>query len=259
MKKYLSILFLIIFIIFVSLFFTRQKSTDSTVKIKETSGDLITSNDLLPYLSGVIEITCHGKENSSGSGSLWNIDNYGYAVLTNKHVISTNNCDLIVADSLEDSTHSGIYDLDPQYITWNKNTDVAVLKITDSIVQGSIEKTLLNYKISTLRKCPSVMPLNSPVTLVGFPASTFSQDDLGLRSSKTVTNGIISAHYKMSENLKYTNYYVSAKIDSGNSGGVAFSKDNDGLCLLGLPTWISVGNYDTQGVIQNIWNVLDLN
>ena len=48
--------------------------------------------------------------------------------------------------------------------------------------------------------------------------------------------------------------YVSAKIDSGNSGGIAFSKDSRGLCVLGIPTWLTVGNYETQGLIQNIHN-----
>jgi len=56
--------------------------------------------------------------------------------------------------------------------------------------------------------------------------------------------------------LPYQNYFVSAKIDSGNSGGIAISKTTSGnLCLLGVPTWVSVGNYETQGLVQNINNI----
>jgi hypothetical protein len=56
--------------------------------------------------------------------------------------------------------------------------------------------------------------------------------------------------------LKYQNFFVSAKIDSGNSGGIALAKDGQGVCTLGLPTWLTVGNYETQGLIQNIMNLL---
>ncbi|MBU6415530.1 hypothetical protein KGQ34_04820, partial [Patescibacteria group bacterium] len=79
-------------------------------------------------------------------------------------------------------------------------------------------------------------------------------------SSRISTNGIISGYDNSvilpPQNLSNPNYYVSAKIDSGNSGGVAFSKDSNGLCVLGVPTWLSIGNYETQGIIQNIHNVL---
>lgn len=55
--------------------------------------------------------------------------------------------------------------------------------------------------------------------------------------------------------MPYPNYFVSAKVDSGNSGGVAFSKDSNGLCVLGIPTWLTIGNFETQGLVQNIHNV----
>ena len=57
-----------------------------------------------------------------------------------------------------------------------------------------------------------------------------------------------------------TNYYSSGDAtnnfqDSGNSGGIALSKYNNKICVLGIPTWISRGTYETQGLIQNIHNV----
>jgi len=98
------------------------------------------------------------------------------------------------------------------------------------------------------------MPVNSPVAVVGFPTFT----NKGVFATRTTTNGVISAHdfTALVDNLPYSNYYVSAKIDTGNSGGIAFSKNNNALCLLGIPTWLSVGNYETQGVIQNIHNIM---
>jgi hypothetical protein len=74
-------------------------------------------------------------------------------------------------------------------------------------------------------------------------------------SGRITTNGIISG-YAPKINSEYANYFVSAKIDSGNSGGIALSKDKNGLCVLGIPTWLNVGNYDTQGMIQNIHNIM---
>ena len=73
-----------------------------------------------------------------------------------------------------------------------------------------------------------------------------------------MSNGIISGYdsiVKDTQKLPYSNYFVSAKIDSGNSGGIALSKNEKGLCVLGVPTWLTVGNYETQGLVQNIHNI----
>ena len=108
------------------------------------------------------------------------------------------------------------------------------------------------------------MPLGSPAMVVGYPTSTIKKINtekwIFFESSQTITEGIISAlddsvNGVLSDQL-YPNYFVSSKIDSGNSGGVAFSKNNGKLCLLGIPTWLNIGDYDTQGIIQNIYNII---
>ena len=76
--------------------------------------------------------------------------------------------------------------------------------------------------------------------------------------NEITTNGTISGYDSSPQNdgLPYSNYYISATIDSGNSGGIAFSKDKNGLCLLGIPTWITTtGNYSNEGIVQNIDNI----
>jgi hypothetical protein len=105
------------------------------------------------------------------------------------------------------------------------------------------------------------MPVGTPIVIIGFPAyakrnTTLSIDTIGTVNViyRTVTNGIISG-YDTSQKGE-ANYFVSAKIDNGNSGGMSLAKDADGLCILGLPTWLTVGNYETQGLIQNILNLL---
>ncbi len=123
----------------------------------------------------------------------------------------------------------------------------------------------LNYSISVLTKCSTRMPIGAPVAIVGFPAfagQSFQVENYGTGDVNllTTSNGIISAQDDTVAppfgDLLYPNYFVSAKIDSGNSGGIALSKTQQGLCVLGIPTWVSVGNYETNGIIQNIHNVM---
>lgn len=121
----------------------------------------------------------------------------------------------------------------------------------------------LNYKISSMPRCPQKMTLGSPVKVVGYPAFT-RIDGPGIwddQAPKTVTEGTISAYYSTllfgSERDPMPNYFISAKVDSGVSGGVAFSVSDNKLCLLGIPTWLNPGVYETQGIVQNIHNVLN--
>ncbi len=232
----------------------------------------ISAEELAPYLNGIVRLDCG---NVTGSGSLWNLS-IGYIVLTNAHVLIGNgvtHCAFWVKQ-INEKNIDGFYvlEMDSKY-RWNNNTDVAAIRFNKNQLMDDMNTKIdgvvflskpikdLNYGISALRKCPLTIPTGSPVVLIGYPASTITKIDQGgyTIQPRTITNGIISAFddsvQPPSGNLPYTNYYVSAKIDSGNSGGVAFSKDNNGLCLLGIPTWVSFGNYETQGIVQNIHNI----
>lgn len=238
--------------------------------VKTTTKDLtISSAELAPFLSGVVEISCKDRE---GSGSLWNIPGPGYIVLTNKHVIgkplgSMEYCFISIENG-------GLYALNPSQpiIGMVKSElDIATHHINFLGAKDSSGNEIqmtpvkdLNYRISSLKRCSVKMPLGSPVVLIGFPAFSETTSFLpgvgtARQTSQTITNGIISAHDRSDTEplgpLLYVNYFVSAKIDSGNSGGIALAKDNDGLCILGIPTWLTVGNYETQGLVQNIQNI----
>ena len=88
------------------------------------------------------------------------------------------------------------------------------------------------------------------VVIIGYPA--YAQHG---PATQITTNGIISGFGPSAASLPNPNYFVSAKIDSGNSGGIALSKDENGICVLGISTWLTVGNYETQGIVQNIHNI----
>lgn len=229
----------------------------------------ITATDINPYLTGVYQIIC---DNVSGSGSLWNIAG-DYYVLTNHHVITSpdpdGRCDVEFYDSKNSNNLTNWYEVYPQQSdsAWNNSTDVALLKLfpeTAVNLSWSVPPiSALNYKISSLPKCPN-LAIGSPVVVLGYPAFGMTQVNIqdlsGVQATLIMTNGVISGYDSSDQkpigNLPYPNYFVSATIDSGNSGGIAISKSFQGLCVLGIPTWISLGNYQTQGVIQNINNVM---
>jgi len=68
-----------------------------------------------------------------------------------------------------------------------------------------------------------------------------------------VTEGIISG--TTDDGL---NFYTSAKIDSGNSGGLAVSKVNNEICIVGVPTWLSQGEYNNLAMIQSWEKIKEL-
>ncbi|MEK7136431.1 MAG: serine protease [Patescibacteria group bacterium] len=208
----------------------------------------ITSSELTPYLYGIVQVDCG---DSFGSGTLWKIGSE-YFVLTNQHVVerstySTGYCE-IPAFNINGGPPGIYYVFPSQSKRWNNYTDIALLPLLDS---NNTDKTKLNYSMSTLQKCDTSISTGSPVVIIGYPA--YAQ-----RSAITqiVTNGIISGYEGAEPSLPDSNYFISAKVDSGNSGGIALSKGENGLCVLGVPTWLTVGNYETQGLVQNIWNIM---
>ena len=106
------------------------------------------------------------------------------------------------------------------------------------------------------------MAINSPVVIIGYPAYALrsageSDSGYGL-SSRILTNGVISGYENSvtlpPHNLPSPNYYVSAKIDSGNSGGIAFQK-TEVVCVFRNTNMAYRWKFETQGVVQEIHNI----
>ncbi len=222
---------------------------------------IISSADLAPYANGVVQVICSTPAGiSSGSGSLWNFSEVPYAVVTNYHVVKgADKCAISITNSA--NTTIGMFALEGEILTFNQTTDEAILTIGKGISSTNVPVANYNYSLANLRKCPNSMPVGTPVVIMGFPAYAKRDSTITITSIGTVnavyratTNGIISG-YDTSQKGE-PNYFVSAKIDNGNSGGMAIAKDTSGLCVLGLPTWLTVGNYETQGLVQNILNIL---
>lgn len=253
----------------------KQESAKTSATVKTLSKTLedqsqierdivISSNDLSSSVTGIVQVICTNQNGiSSGSGSLFTFKEVGYAVLTNHHVVEdANKCVVVMTNTA--NTTIGIFALNNAVYTYNQNTDEAVMSIGASLSKSNIPVANYNYSLASMRTCPSLMPVGTPVVIVGFPAyakrdTAITIETIGTINSiyRTVTNGIVSGYDTSKPGS--ANYFVSAKIDSGNSGGMALAKDKNGLCLLGLPTWLTVGSYETQGLVQNIANLIPKN
>jgi hypothetical protein len=166
-------------------------------------GDIvITSSDINSYLTGVVQVLCVDEKGSvsSGSGTLWKFAEVPQAVLTNYHVIGTNNtCVVQMTDTSNNVT--GIFSLSGPIYTYNQDTDTAILGIGKAVTSWSVPIANYNYSIAQTRKCPSTLPVGSPVVIVGFPAyakrdSTISVPTIGNVQAvyRSVTNGIVSGY-----------------------------------------------------------------
>lgn len=229
---------------------------------------IISASELAPYLSGIARIECN---DTWGSGTLWKRKDLGFTIMTNHHVIKdqgTSFCIVLPDEKIKDgSLHA--YTIGPSSkMVIDSEKDIAIIQLSPIISSDPVKPLNgLNYSIGTVRFCDKKVLIGSPVMTVGFPAFAVKSVDFQGQAvnnySSIVSNGIISGYDNSVNNQNFTggtlsfqNYFISAKIDSGNSGGIAFSKDQDGLCVLGVPTWLTVGNYETQGLVQNIHNIM---
>jgi S1-C subfamily serine protease len=225
---------------------------DAPMASSSETGNVFSSDDVASYLTAVGQVNCNqdGQPYDSGSGSVWQFAGSSQTyVLTNYHVIQgDDSCTFEIFPSDTDGTQ-GNYDLDiSSPMRWNEDTDIALVPITgiDSSFTSSTPIADLNYSIAGLTICPVQIPQEAPVAVLGFPAST--------QGAFSVLNGVISG-YDGTNPDAYDDYYTTAPVDNGDSGGVALSKYNDSVCLLGIPTWVSIGENQNEGDILDINNI----
>ena len=227
-------------------------------------------NDIRKYLQYVGWISCNdGKGNTwSGSGSIWK-HNSNYQFLTNYHVIEgAKMCQLVYSSDPNNSDAE-----EPNAVLYDLDIDNALVEINDIVDYAIIGLKKISYgniedeppSVDTnFKSCPKHLPLATSVFVVGFPATTqtMTQTQAGDVTSinLTVTNGIISSYDDNPTSIYPDyNYFVTAKVDSGNSGGLAIADYKGGLCVMGIPTSVKLGNYEIQGMIQSINNIISIN
>lgn len=197
--------------------------------------------------SSVVNVLCLSKDMQEESGGSGTIISEEGIILTNAHVIPQigetpdvfdERCLIILPDESTGQPKE-IYLAYPEITKdLSKQYDIAVLHI-DSVYTdedgkswGVYPKTFPSFQFSS--KCgDEYIELGSPVKVYGYPITSGGY-------SLTITDGIVSSF--SSDGMILT----SAKIDSGNSGGLAI--DDEG-CFIGIPSAIAEGNYQNFGVI----------
>lgn len=218
---------------------------------QKQSSPTISASEIAPYLQSAALIYCYdflGNE-WHGTGTFVNFTD-GWAVVSNNHVLESGNCVAMERGINDTSVQS--FNLSRDLKVWNQNTDLAVAYITGANAAFPNSSTSSIYSsASFLRDCGMQLPLGTSVAVIGYPASAID----GV-PTRILTTGVIAGYNFGTRNgLPYLNYYLSAKADSGNSGGIVIAKDDYGLCQAGITTWVQSGNLDRMTIAQNIWNI----
>lgn len=173
-------------------------------------------------------------QENGGSGIILKFGNTPGLILTNKHIITDDggygaySCSVKLPDSNElitsSDTRSSAKGYDLGYIYINEPT--------------TYFKSLTSSFPSLCSQKPS---LGDEIVVLGYPS-------IGSKENVTATEGIVSGFDG--------NYIVtSAKVEQGNSGGAAILlKDN---CLLGIPTFVTLGKVESLARILDIWTAVD--
>lgn len=155
-------------------------------------------------------------------------------ILTNAHVVGDASLCLVqTAKAPNYSVPSPSYYA--RVLDVNEKLDIAKLQIISDAGGNPLSQNLMYFEIAE-----QTPPTGQKIFVAGF--SNASNKRLA------ITEGIISGHDDISGYIQGTFLITSAKIDSGNSGGAAFTNEGE---LIGLPTFV-MGNYETLGYILDL-------
>lgn len=200
------------------------------------------SNDLVPIIQEwrprVAYITCVLRDASiiSGSGLVAIFGESYPQVLTNKHVVRDGYGNVPPGCVVKLPDNDEIFEM-------TKSDDIPVSEIVDA---GALNIRNPNSQLENLVSSPvkycfplgytGKAAIGEPIVILGYPYT-------GSKYDITATEGIISGYEG--------NYYItSAKVEHGNSGGIAILiKEN---CYLGIPTYVKIGTSETLARILDI-------
>lgn len=211
------------------------------------------SIDQKQIASAVVAVLCESidrDETSTGSGVMLSEDGI---VLTNSHVIPQDDqylqtldagCVVILPDP-ESGSPAEMYFAKPIVVPGiSDEYDLAYLQVYASYRDDSARvygdyprkfSALYDAEGAYVRVCgvDTDVRLGDPIRIFGYPSASGSY-------RLTVTDGIVSS--RMDGSLIAT----SAKVDEGNSGGLAVDKRG---CIVGVPSAVLKGTYENLGVI----------
>jgi hypothetical protein len=165
----------------------------------------------------------------SGSGFLTDLTDMEISVMTNKHIILDREgfvaefCMIFFLDGENYTIHASNNDF---YHSPSKDKAILVLG-------GIRQKTRDLVKIRRGYYCTKRPDIGEKIVVLGYPG-------IGSGDGITATEGIISGY-----DGDY--YVVSAKMDVGNSGGIAVSVKSN--CIIGMPSASRGGGLESLGRI----------
>jgi hypothetical protein len=211
--------------------------------------------------SSVVNIVCESQvsdELSGGSGTIISPDGL---IITNTHIIPQDEenlltpkegCLVILPDQYSGQPKEIYWAAPIVYPTLSEQYDLAYLQIYNVFIDENGEiygaypknfQTIFSEPDEYDKICisSSIIKLGDPIKIYGYPLTSG-----GLHL--TITEGVISSL------PEYGLILTSAKVDEGNSGGLAIDKNG---CMVGIPSAISEGKYQNLGVIISTDLILD--
>lgn len=190
---------------------------------------------LLDNARAAVNVLCDNS--GGGSGTIFTRDG---RILTNNHVIEGASYCLVTLPDPTTGHAARIYHAKPLIApVLSSQYDIAVLDIdgpfTDAsgTTWGDYPSTFPTFTTPSTCNTSTPSQLNDSVRIYGYPVTSGGYN-------LTVTDGIISSFTDDGRIL------TSAKIDSGNSGGLAVDQYG---CFIGIPSAVESGNYQNLGVI----------
>lgn len=219
---------------------TKNESRDKATSYGKISEAVV--NILCPYANEPFSVDSSG---TGGSGTV--IGNSGL-IISNAHIVpkknkalntSSKGCFVVFPDNATGAPKE-IYVARPIVLdNLSEKYDLAFFSVYDAYIDEN------GYKFGQYpnNNLPSFSPddscvdnklkLGDSIRILGYPVSSGGYN-------LTITDGIISSF--SDDGLILT----SAKIDQGNSGGLAVTENG---CMVGIPSAVSEGEYDKLGVI----------
>jgi len=236
LNKSVKIFFIILGIIlvtsglapFITIFFN---DSDTETSSKQTTSEI-------NNIKAVVNILC---DESGGSGVMLSEDGL---ILTNHHVVSEEEDCIVTIPDPASGEPVEIYFASPViFPDLSEQYDIAMLEIYDVYTDedgeswGSYPNKFTYFQ--TPDSCTdNPWKLGESIKIYGYPTTSYNYN-------LTVTEGIIS-------NFDSGYILTSAKVDSGNSGGLALNQEG---CMVGIPSAVLTGDHQNLGVITS-WDII---
>lgn len=256
----LAIALILILGVFLLLIIDSESSYSSNSNYKTKTQKSVSNQqnyDQEEIASSVVNILCPSiDENYSSSGGSGTILDDTGLIITNSHIIPQTEDELLVDGYgclvvLPDPTTgspSEIYLAEPYVINGTSDKyDLAMMQIYDAYY----DEETGSYAGSYPRKFPAFddtgrcadenIKLGENIRVFGYP-------EISGGYSLTVTEGVVSSF--PGDGIIMT----SAKISHGNSGGLAVDANG---CMIGIPSMVSLDEYESMGAIISIDLILE--